>query len=398
MQYGIDFAWPIDRYIEGFTRPTLDKYGGGAKNPLFHDPACDKGARCAPPRPPEFVFFAGIVGVPWQDIARDPNDLSKGFQDSKELVNRGTWSVILGQPHGSPPVLPTDPHMIVSSVPRAGIAGPNSAPTADPKNGHEWDPKSADLQYACTFRLPAPADCSSADQNCDCSDGDKTNNPLCQSADGTYGKTQFGAKGYPGLRELELIQGLGEQGIVGSICPKNTSDESKADYGYRPAMASLLARLRVPLRGRCLPRTLLEDDKGFVSCVILEAFEPAQGEACRCEGDPKFPGRQTPAPDVLAAYAELDQYGSCQCEIEELDGADRASCLKDPTPSPNINGWCYVDPGQSGDAAQCELVKNCSPTEKRIIRYVGAQPRGVNVIICQEQSFSGNPPRASVCP
>ena len=29
--------------------------------------------------------------------------------------------------------------------------------------------------------------------------------------------------------------------------------------------------------------------------------------------------------------------------------------------------------------------------------YVGEQPRGTNVILCQERSFTGEPPRESVC-
>src|SRR6185436_12824282 len=72
LQYGIDFNWPIDRYLEGFTSYTLDKYGKGAKNPLFNDPACATSQRCAVQRPKDYFFFAGIVGVPWQDIARNP--------------------------------------------------------------------------------------------------------------------------------------------------------------------------------------------------------------------------------------------------------------------------------------------------------------------------------------
>lgn len=399
-QYGIDFAWPIDRYVEGFTRPTLDRYGMGAKNPLFVDVACKEGATCYPERPANLVFFAGIVGVPWQDIARDPNDLGKGFLDTKELVDRGTWAAILGDPTASPPKLPTDPHMIVSVAPRPGIAGPDSAPGADPKSGHEWNvPAGGDLQYACTFPLPESRDCSKATSDCDCSQGDVTRNPLCQNAAGAYGKRQYGAKAYPAVRELELLHVLGEQGIVGSICPANTTDLSRSDFGYRPAIASIVARLRGRLRGRCLPRTLAVSDEGKVPCVILEVFDPPSGEACRCEGNGASPGRANPSPDVLAANPELRDQGTCTCEIAQLDGAARASCLKDPTPRPDIHGWCYVDPDQSQDPAQCELVKNCPATDKRIIRYVGDQPRGANVIICQEQSFAsgGAGPRESVC-
>ena len=61
------------------------------------------------------VFLAGIVGVPWQDIAVDPYDLSKGYRAAEELrmtaaalesagqapppglsSNQTLWNVILG--------------------------------------------------------------------------------------------------------------------------------------------------------------------------------------------------------------------------------------------------------------------------------------------------------------
>src|SRR6185295_13179387 len=109
------------------------------KNPLFNDPACATSQRCAVQRPKDYFFFAGIVGVPWQDIARNPSDLTAGFMNAAELTKNNAWSVILGDPKASPPVPPMDPHMLVSSAPRTGIPGPTSVPGADPKNGHEWN-------------------------------------------------------------------------------------------------------------------------------------------------------------------------------------------------------------------------------------------------------------------
>jgi hypothetical protein len=197
---------------------------------------------------------------------------------------------------------------------------------------------------------------------------------------------------------LELIQGLGEQGIVGSICPKNTSDDTKGDFGYRPAIATLIARLREKLRDRCLPRSLDLQTDGSVSCVILEVFDPPSGEGCKCEGQGALPGRGTPAHDVLDAYPNLDQYGSCACEILQLKGDARAACSNEVTPPPDLNGFCYVDPSQSGNREQCQLVKTCEPTKKRIIRYVGEQPRGTNIILCQEQAFAGgDAARGGIC-
>jgi len=349
------------------------------------------------------VFFAGIVGVPWQDIARDPVDLSKGFQTSEEMIENGTWSTILGHPSASPPVVPSDPHMIVSTEPRAGIAGPDSPPGADPKNGHEWrvpsDPNYADLQYACIFPLSKPRDCTGTDTDCDCWNGDVTYNPLCQNGSGAYGKIQYGAKAYPGLRELEFLKGVGNQGIVGSICPKNTTDSTQTDYGYRPAIESIIVRLRRALRNQCLPRALEPDEQGSVPCVVVEIWSPPSGETCRCEGNIEYPGRRDLTPDLSNLVAKYDHYGTCRCEIEQLEGSDRSSCLRDAEPSSTITGWCYVDPVQSGDRSQCELVEKCAPTDKRMIRYVGKQPRGAAIIVCQEKAFptSGGASGQDIC-
>jgi hypothetical protein len=133
-----------------------------------------------------------------------------------------------------------------------------SAPTANRINGHEWDTSQptvqvglprADLQYACVFKLPGARDCAALDRSidsCDCFDDnfDAIQNPLCQDlATGAYGKVQHRAKAYPGIRQLQVLEGIGPQAIVGSICPDSLDPAAKmsgaANYGYRPAMAAI---------------------------------------------------------------------------------------------------------------------------------------------------------------
>jgi hypothetical protein len=73
---------------------------------------------------------------------------------------------------------------------------------------------------------------------CDCFDGAPgDNNPLCQDPAGNYVSTQFFAKAYPGLRELDLVKRLG--GVAASICPRNLTNASAQDFGYRPALEAL---------------------------------------------------------------------------------------------------------------------------------------------------------------
>jgi hypothetical protein len=199
-RFGIDFLYPIDRYTQALTSLQVPNRAGElVPNPLFTDlnpNDSDTNIRDA-----SLVFLAGIVGVPWQLIARDPANLSKGFKNSDELINlkdgngNNTWDNILGDPANYVP--PKDPHMIESIQPRAGLPPPNSAPNADPYNGHEFSvPLNDDLQYACIFKLDTPG------------------------AD---------------------------------------------DYGYRPAVGAIIERLKVALKGKCLPRQLNPDkDMGQV--------------------------------------------------------------------------------------------------------------------------------------
>jgi hypothetical protein len=261
-RYGFDFLYPVQRYIDGFRNMQVpDRAGNLVDNPLYSDLGCKNGVGCAPMRDRDLVFFAGVIGVPWQDIAVDPTDLTKGYLTVAQLTGQGVWAKILGDPHNATgPIEPTDPHMIESILPRPGLAGTASAPTADPIHGHEWDISKSptlpngDLQYACTFELNPSKVCLDGG-DCDCyvpagSDASASKNPLCQDkATGIYSSTQSGAKAYPGLRQLEVLRGLGSQAIVGSICPANTRDKTRVDYGYRPVISAIVNRLRNPLRG-----------------------------------------------------------------------------------------------------------------------------------------------------
>src|SRR5262249_37838016 len=156
-------------------------------NPIFSNLRYDENPS-ANIRDPGLVVVEGIVGVPWQDIARDPNDLKKGLFTASELAKFGTWDVILGDP--SHHVAPTDPLMIESVTPRKGanpvigapLVQPGNAPT-NPINGSEYDiPNRDDLQYACIFPIAESRDCTDATlTSCDCvvsSKGDDPNSPI----------------------------------------------------------------------------------------------------------------------------------------------------------------------------------------------------------------------------
>jgi hypothetical protein len=238
-RFGVDFLYPIERYARGFTKPLIfDRGGDLTENPLF------AGGK----RGPELVVVAGIVGVPWQDIAADPKSLGLGLRPVLQI----DWTLVLGDPAiGAPPV---DPLMIESIEPRQGVTPtlgkplePPTAtsPQANPINGHERQIAAKDdLQFACIYPHPAPKECSGGASDCECIPGNIDTNPLCQAPDGSYGSSQHFARALPSVRELELLARLGSQGVVASVCAAETVDPTHPAYGYKPAVDALLRELR----------------------------------------------------------------------------------------------------------------------------------------------------------
>lgn len=412
-RFGFDLLYPVDRYVRGLTETQVPDRSQGnvaVQNPLY------TGKDGKPPRDKGLVFLAGIVGVPWQDIA-DEASLSDAnrlvFLNAAQMREAGRWDVILGDPANN--VKPTDPLMIEQPGPRSGsnpitgdaLAPPSSnSPRANPINGHEYnlpEPSGADgpddLQYACIFQLDAPKDCPPGEQACDCSpaEGGDTSaitsrrSPLCQPpGGGDPGTTQHFAKAYPGLRHLQVLRDFGDNAIVASICPKITGDKASASYGYNPAVAAIIDRLKDALKGQCLPRPLSADpDTGKVPCAVVEATSGADG--CDCGTPGRSPANAQIDPAVRKQLAEsglcgggsgIDCGSYCLCEITQHEGGDLQTCQTSVDPAGVAPGYCYVD-ANLGEA-QAEIVKDCPATQKRLLRFAGGIPAqgSVTFIAC----------------
>lgn len=249
-RFGIDLLYPTNRYLAGFKNPTIvGSDGVEVPNPIF------AGGRQA-----NQIFVVGIVGTPWQDVTVDPADPSGKVQRAASLP----WEWFLPSETSA---VPLDPFNVEAMEIRPGtnpvtgdvLGGPE---TTNAINGHDrviasGDGLTDDLQYACTFQLPTPRDCSSPEtsaDSCDCTQNPSaadpaviedyaTGNPLCLAPDGTYGTTQYRAKAYPSPRVMEVVRGMEDQGVLGSICPRNADDPSRQDYGYRPPIRALLLGL-----------------------------------------------------------------------------------------------------------------------------------------------------------
>jgi hypothetical protein len=415
-RFGLDFLYPTARYVNALKEPIIctsrmdlapdaancpdldqDRKPDLHPNPLFQTDT-------AATRLPSLVFFAGIVGVPWQDLVTKEkpdgtpyeNPAELHYQTATQLKANLTWDKILGDGNpgmNAPPVLPTDALMQESRAPRGGLdgetpaqqlAGTDALPFANPVNGHEWsNPGNQDLQYACIFPLTEPKPCgarTATNNGCDCTTGDlASNNPLCQDTQGGYSQpTQYYAKAYPGLRELQVLKDFGDNSIVASICARNVVNADAQDFGYRPAVDAIVDRLKAALTGSCLPRALTRDENGNLPCSIVEARPKPTAGTPACSATP---GRLDPDPNVIApAIDQLRKSGRCDvsgapactefyvCQIKEA-GED---CHTGAPPTEA--GWCYIDPyKQPGDNAA--LVSNCGPTEKRAIHFVDPDHR-----------------------
>ncbi len=456
-RFGIDFLYPTDRYSEALRSPVVYGRACGGDGECLPSPQQPRGGRCVevgggarycqytnplmsdnPFYPDlvarsgsELIFFAGIVGVPWQDIATpetltDPNNLeflpaTTALDGAPSLKDR--WDVILGDPHAKPPIYPTDPFMWESIAPRVGVhaisglpfpeANPitgdrpldvNSAGAASPINGHEYEvTDGGDLQYACTFPLGVPKECNdSVTSGCDCksTDTNLATKPLCQAAGqaGT-GITQYYAKGYPGLRVLSVLKDFGFNSIVGSVCPKITDNPGSQGYGYNPAVRAIINRLKEKLKGTCLPRRLSVNEDGTVACQVVEITNVQFGVSCATEGREELDPEIKAA--VLAEFQKADRCGGlgvpCSeftlCKLQETVDQGRQECLEFPDQQLTGAGagYCYIDAMQDRDGngtPECRLdpdnpsfrhddclgnpllVDSCPDSQRRILRFV----------------------------
>lgn len=285
-RFGIDLLYPTERYVAGLTQARIidARYGSPVYNPLMVDPEDTTRSR-----DPARVFFSGIVGVPWQNLATeqslnsddtleylDASELSRASVDTGDgMVSR--WDLMVGEPglpesslpclYGDDPrcgaavVPPLDPFMVSSIGPRpSGTRHPltgdrivpvgSEDPLANAINGHEFDTSVAEpagsglvnnqLQYACLYPLPTPVNCD-GDEPCECADEPSRDRPTCQPPEGgPVTTTQYFEGATPAPRILQVMKDLGPQALPASVCPKTQLDATlDPQHGYNPALLKL---------------------------------------------------------------------------------------------------------------------------------------------------------------
>jgi hypothetical protein len=435
-KYGVSPQYPIERYVLGLTSTKVPdrsgEYPSGASsyqgltntnctNPLFAASLPDGSSKdpatlCNLPhgtRAPDLIYYAHIGGVPHQLLQQDPTNPDS---PQKETLADADWMKILGNDPENEDYTGIDPHMIESYQPRAGITTP-PASSLDPINGYDWitDQGSkhvlaVDREFACTFPLTTPRDCSNPSDPsvlyaCDCpATTGLTPQQLPPICNPTKPSQQVGAKTYPTQRELLLAKLVKSQGIVSSLCPihvkpaQGLTETSDPVYGYNPAVNVIVDRIKTRLAGACVPEKIVPyigdaGVSGSAPCLVLVSLPVptnAPGETCANPGaacnvpglfGPGFvpPGyTSSPLPqDVLdrfcstreAAYtnaggtpgAPADPNLRPVCAMTQLilDPNDTTECKNSSTP-----GWCYVQAQSAQQAAQigCPYTLEFSPT------------------------------------
>ena len=309
-KYGVSVQFPIQRYVLGLASTKVPdrsgEYPPGATdyqgllasnqdcaNPLYAaklpappanvdpskwQPTAEEvchlglGARAA-----GSVYYMHIGGVPHQLLQQDPRNPDS---PQKTTLGPADWTLILGNDPVNYDYSGINPHMIESYEPRTAarvppggfsVAAATTPEGTDPISGREWVTNSTyaehqglvvDVEYACTFKLATPRDCSDAATLADPTLVDACNCQPPSPNTGSFSPAQIpavcnsttptlqdSAKAYPTVRGILLAKLLGEvsganPGVVSSICPIHESELSPGDplYGYRPAISSLIDR------------------------------------------------------------------------------------------------------------------------------------------------------------
>ena len=415
-RFGIDAGYPVSRYVRGLTSPTVpdrnhevdamgnyvgdqDMYAN-CVNPIFAqdlptDPTADLCNLKRGPRTPDMVYYAAIAGVPHQLLQATPGDFDcpagTAAKDcpQKSMLQSSDWLAITGVDPAHYNFSAADVHMLESSDARQTACPPSAGDTCDPVNGREWDTQKTALQFACTFPLAQPRDCTQAQYAgaCACSGGPMQNSPLCQLSGETHTSTQVDDGATPSITEMLIAhamatQPIGVQGVISSACPIHTVDTPAGDplYGYRPAANAIVDSLRNGLYPLCLPQRLTVDSQtGLVPCEILVTLNtPGDESACST-----LPGLSIPPANVLAPFQAARHAAWVAAGGSATGNPDPSAlpvCFEDQIPSSSFgpdgtcltsqaSGWCYVQGGADGVCPQ-QLVFNPQPPQSETLNLL----------------------------
>jgi hypothetical protein len=185
---------------------------------------------------------------------------------------------------------------------------------------------------------------------------DDTIRPSCE--------TSFG-RAFPPRRIVQVAEGFGASGMVQSIC--------QDDFG--PAMDAIASLISKPFEAGCLPRPLVRDADGRVSCDVIWELPAAGGAPAgtptECAASPLLS-----SPEAGEPPRTLD--GRARCRVPQLgvsgNGPDRAPVPTVADGASFAEGWFYDDFSE-------QVARSCPVARRQRIGWSQAArpPSGVTV-------------------
>lgn len=148
---------------------------------------------------------------------------------------------------------------------------------------------------------------------------------------------------------------------------------SDPNFGYSPAIGTIVDRFKASLADQCLPEARWVNDDTDLTCVVWEV--DLAGD-CDCD----LPGR-APVPaetariiidklsDEISCGEEEACADVCACALEEATGDRLELCRNERDATELAPGYCYIDPARG--IGSPDLIKGCPANEQRLLRIVG---------------------------
>ncbi|MCA9644238.1 MAG: hypothetical protein KC492_26270, partial [Myxococcales bacterium] len=210
---GIDFMYPIERYVAGLKERMLP--AGSAKaepqpNPLFSDNQ----------RAAQQVQLLVLGGAPVDFLAETDAAGRTRYRTNAELTSAGRWPALVGDP--STYVSPSDPFMLPTTEQRVITSSLNGLSPIDTNavNGGDVAGLTSRLQFACIDALPTPVACDPS--GCFCETANETT--ICDSSG-----VQTAVPAYPTIRQFAVAKDSG--GEIASLCQYGATP-GRLDTGF----------------------------------------------------------------------------------------------------------------------------------------------------------------------
>jgi hypothetical protein len=196
---------------------------------------------------------------------------------------------------------------------------------------------------------------------------------------------------------------MGTQGIVSSICPQHVAPANGMTtttdplFGYNPAVAVIIDKLKLALNNQCLPQPLVPDKmSGVVQCLVLVQMPANNGGTCKNPVCNMTQGLIGPGGTIAAGQTfdqgVLNQYcdnleAAYQQQVQAAQAMGVMPGLEDPanlsvcalaqlttqanpgdfpmggscSTAKNTLGWCYVTGSATG--SNCAFAVVFTPSE-----------------------------------